>query len=147
MRSGYAGPMSRWTKFLIGLAVALAAGWISHGPLGRGEAYIGQVEARMRAVVRETAIPGVSGRMSRAPLSRVAILSGPANDFQREGIGHLPGLNGRVGAVAGVAAVRWDASGGGIPLLVETLAFVALAYLIGVGLGWVFFRPARESFL
>jgi len=147
VRSGYALPMSRWTKLLIGLAGALAAGWIAHGPLGQGAAYIGQVEARAQAVVRETAIPGVALRMSRAPLSRTAILSGPANDFQREGIGRLPGLNGRVGAVSGVSSVRWDAAGGGIPLLAETLALVALAYLIGIGLGWVFFRPKRESFL
>lgn len=147
MRSGYAGAMSRWTRLLIGLAVALAAGWISHGPLGRGGAYIDQVEARARAVVRETAIPGVAVRMSRAPLSRAAILSGPANDFQREGIGRMPGLNGRVGAVAGVASVSWDVAGAGIPLIAETLVLVALFYLIGVGLGWVFLRPKRESFL
>jgi len=147
MRSGYAGAMSRWTRLSIGLAAALAAGWISHGPLGRGGLYVDQIEARARAVVSETAIPGVAVRMSRAPLSRVALLSGPANDFQREGIGRLPGLNGRVGAVPGVSSVRWDSAGGGVPLLAETLALVALAYLIGIGIGWLFFRPRREGFL
>lgn len=34
-----------------------------------------------------------------------------------------------------------------MPLLVETLILTALAYLIGVGLGWLFFRPKRETFL
>lgn len=34
-----------------------------------------------------------------------------------------------------------------IPLLVETWLLVALAYLAGVGVGWVLFRPKRESFL
>ena len=34
-----------------------------------------------------------------------------------------------------------------MPLILETWILVALAYLIGVGLGWVFFRPKRETFL
>jgi hypothetical protein len=139
--------MTRWTKLMIGLIAALVAGWIAHGPLGRGEVYIADVEARAQARVRAAAIPGVGVRMSRAPLSRTAILSGPANDFQREGIGLLPGLNERVTAVAGVTAVRWDVEGGGIPLLVELLGLVAIAYLIGVGIGWRIFRPRRVGFL
>ena len=31
--------MPAWGNFLIGLAVALAAGWASHGPLGKGAAF------------------------------------------------------------------------------------------------------------
>ena len=34
-----------------------------------------------------------------------------------------------------------------IPLLVETWLLVAVAYLLGLGLGWVLFRPRRETFL
>lgn len=34
-----------------------------------------------------------------------------------------------------------------MPLILETWILVAVAYLIGVGLGWVFFRPKRETFL
>ncbi len=34
-----------------------------------------------------------------------------------------------------------------IPLLVETWLLVAAAYLLGICLGWVLFRPKRESFL
>ena len=100
--------MPAWRKFLIGLAAALIAGWISHGPLGQGEAFVGQIEAGAQAVVREAEIPGVAVRFSRDPLSREAILSGPANAFQREGQGLLPGLDDRVSGVPGVAGVRWD---------------------------------------
>ncbi|HYI64479.1 MAG TPA: hypothetical protein VEW71_06290 [Allosphingosinicella sp.] len=139
--------MSRWTRLLIGLLAALAAGWIAHGPFGRGAAYLDQVEARAKAMVDYAAVPGVTVRMARDPMSRTAILSGPANDFQREGIGQLPGLNGRVAAVAGVSRVRWDARGGGLPLIAEMLGLVSLFYLIGVGIGWRFFRPRREGFL
>lgn len=35
-----------------------------------------------------------------------------------------------------------------MPLLVETLIPIILAYLIGVGGGWLFFgRPKRDSYL
>ena len=34
-----------------------------------------------------------------------------------------------------------------IPLLVETWLLVAAAYLLGLGLGWLLFRPKRETFL
>ena len=34
-----------------------------------------------------------------------------------------------------------------MPLILETWILVAVAYLIGVGLGWVLFRPKRETFL
>ena len=95
-------------KFAIGLAAALLTGWISHGPLGQGEAFVGLIEAQAKAVVREAEIPGVAVRFSRDPLSREAVLSGPANEFQREGQGLLPGLNERVRAVPGVANIRWD---------------------------------------
>ena len=100
--------MSRRLKFLIGLAAALLTGWISHGPLGQGKAFVAVMEAQAKVVVREAEIPGVEVRFSRNVLNREAILSGPANEFQREGQGLLPGLNERVRAVPGVATVRWD---------------------------------------
>lgn len=34
-----------------------------------------------------------------------------------------------------------------MPLLIETEILVVAAYLLGLGLGWVFFRPKRETFL
>lgn len=32
-------------------------------------------------------------------------------------------------------------------LFAETEFLVLLAYLIGVGIGWIFFRPKRETYL
>jgi hypothetical protein len=142
--------MSAPLKLLIGLALALAAGWIGHGPLGQGAAFVDRTEALAREQVRLAAVPGVAVRLGREPLSRTAHLSGPADDFQRHGIGLLPGIDGIVGDAPGIGAVRWDADGNGggdMPLLIETLGFAALAWLIGVGLGWVLFRPRRETFL
>ena len=105
--------MPTYAKLLIGLAAALLAGWVSHGPIGRGEAFIDRLEAQAKAVVRDAEIPGVNVRMERAPLTRRAILWGPADDFQKEGQGQFPGLNDRVRAVPGIAAVEWDMTFGG----------------------------------
>ena len=95
-------------KFLIGLAAALLAGWISHGPLGQGEAFIDRLEAKAKAEISDAAVPGVQVRFPRDPLQRQAILTGPANDFQREGQGLYPGINDRIRSVPGVSGVRWD---------------------------------------
>jgi hypothetical protein len=99
--------MPKLAKFLIGLAAALAAGWISHGPLGRGEQFIDRMEADLQAVLGIVNLPGVTGRMQRDPLARAAILSGPADQFQREGVGSLPGINRRVMLIPGMARFEW----------------------------------------
>lgn len=102
--------MPNLVKFLIGLAAALGAGWVSHAPMGRGEAFAAQLDAQVQAVLSEpmVAIPGVTAQVQREPLARRVILSGPANCFQRNGQGSLPGLDGRVSAIPGVAGVEWS---------------------------------------
>jgi Na+/H+-dicarboxylate symporter len=139
--------MHAWQKLLIGLVAALAIGWVGHGPLGQGAAFVDQVEAQAKAVVRAADLPGVDVRLGRDPLSRHATLSGPADDFQRNGMGNFPGLNQRVENVSGVSGISWDAPGNVVPLLAETLILVALAFAIGTGFGWLLARPKRESFL
>jgi hypothetical protein len=137
-------------RILIGFAAALLAGWIAHGPLGRGAMFLDSLQAQAEAKVREAELPAVTVSFPRDPLSRIAWLSGSANDFQRQGQGGLPGLNQRVAAVSGIAAVHWadeNSSPGGIPLILETLALGAAAFLLGLGLGKLFFRPKRTSFL
>jgi hypothetical protein len=100
--------MPRFAKLLIGLAAALLAGWIGHGPLGQGEAFVGGLEARANGVIRAAELPAVHARFGREPLTREAILSGQADEFQREGQGQFPGLNDRVRAIPGVSGVVWE---------------------------------------
>ena len=100
--------MSPIVKFLIGLAAALLAGWIGHGPLGQGGAFVDRLDAQAKAVIRQAELPGVQVRFSRDPLSREAILSGQADQFQREGMGQFPGLNDRIRAIPGVSGLRWE---------------------------------------
>jgi hypothetical protein len=99
--------MSALPKFLIGLAAVVLMGWVSHGPLGNGEALIASLEAEARAAVTASGVPGVEVRLERDPMARSAILSGPANDFQREGMGQFPGLNDRVREIEGISSHRW----------------------------------------
>ena len=143
--------MSRLTKFLIGLAAVILFGWLYHGPLGNGEKLVSQLEAQARAKVAESEVPGVTARLPRDPLSRTAILSGPANDLQREGLGSQKGLNALVGEIEGMAGVRWSDepdTARTMPLLIETLAALLLAYLVGLGLAWLLFgRKKDESYL
>ena len=94
-------------KFLIGLVATLLMGWIYHGPLGNGEALIDGLESQARQAVAKAEVPGVEVRLGHDPLSRVATLSGPANDYQREGMGEFPGLNDRVRSIEGISDVEW----------------------------------------
>jgi hypothetical protein len=94
-------------KFLIGLAAVTLMGWLSHGPLGNGEALVSRLEAEARAAVKASELSSVEVRIERDPMSRTAILSGPANDYQREGMGQFPGLNDRIRDIEGISSHRW----------------------------------------
>lgn len=139
-------------KATLGLVLALVAAWVWHAPLGHGQRLIDRLELEARSEVARTELPGIAVSLSRHPLARAATLSGPANDLQREGLGSQKGLSDYVRDVEGISQVRWaDEPGGGrrvMPLLVETLALAALAYLLGLGLGWLLWgRPRREGFV
>jgi hypothetical protein len=99
--------MSARVKFLICLAAALLSGWIGHGPLGQGEAFVDGLDAQAKAVITQWELP-VQVRFERNPLSRQAILSGHIDRFQRDGIPNFPGITGRVAMVPGVSGVRWE---------------------------------------
>jgi hypothetical protein len=138
-------------KILVGLVLALLIGWIWHGPAGNGERLVAGLESRARENVAKTELPGIVVRLSHDPLARVATLSGPANDLQREGLGSQMGISDFVREVDGISDVRWAdeprSSRRIVPLLLETLAQTALAYFIGLGLGWlVWGRRRREGF-
>jgi hypothetical protein len=147
--------MSAIVRFLIGLAAVLLMGWVSHGPLGHGERLVAALEAQARTAIQQSEVPGVEVRMARDPIARVATLSGPANDFQREGMGQYPGINDRIRAIDGISDLRWadaaQAKEGGatiMPLILETFLALVLAYLIGAGLGWLLFgRTKKDSYL
>jgi len=141
--------MSRWLKFLIGLAAVTGAGWVHHGLLGHGERLIDGMETQAKQAVAATEVPGVEVRLGREPLTRLASLSGNADAFQREGQGELKGLNDKVRDIEGVSGARWADEGEkmAIPLFLEALLQLIAAYLIGLGIGRLLFgRRKRTGF-
>ena len=143
--------MSPVLKATIGLLLALAAAWVWHWPLGNGARLIDRLEAEARREVANAELPGIGVSLSRDPLARVATLSGTANGLQREGLGSQKGVSDHARDVEGISEVRWtdepDSGRRVIPLLAETSSLAALAYLIGLGLGWlVWGRRRREGF-
>ena len=137
-------------KFVIGLAIALAAAWLWHGPAGQGEKLVSRMEAQARQYIALGKLPGMTVRMERDPLARSAVLSGNADEIQREGLGSQYGIKDYARAVDGMARVRWDDEPArrGLPLLAELLILAAAAYLVGFGVGArLFGRRRRESFL
>jgi hypothetical protein len=142
--------MSPILKILIGIAATSGMTWINHGPLGNGEALVNRLEKQAKSVVVATEIPGIEVRLGRDPLARLVTLSGQADTFQREGQGELKGINDRVGAIDGISGVRWsdEPEKKTIPLFLETLLQTILAYLIGLGVTFLFWgRPKREGYL
>jgi hypothetical protein len=143
--------LPRIAKLLIGVAAALLAGWVFHGPIGRGEAFASRLEARARAVVTEAELPEIRARIDRAPLARRILMSGPADEFQREGQGYFPGLNDRILGLGGIAAIQWpdepERKSWPLPLLLETELIVLIAFLAGLGLGRFWSRPRRQGYL
>jgi hypothetical protein len=142
--------MPRWTKISIGLAVALLAGWLHHGPYGGGRQFVDALEARAQLRLRAAQLPGVAVAMQRDPLARVVILTGRANDFQRNGLKDFPGIDERMRSIPGVSSIRWtrERSGRYLPLLAEVMLLCALAFAVGLGLGrYLFTRRKRRSFL
>jgi hypothetical protein len=87
---------------MIGLTATLGATALYHGPMGKGDAFAAAIEQAARAELDRQEMFQIDGRLERGPLRRTLILSGPADDFQRE---ELPKI---MIKVAGVEAVRWD---------------------------------------
>jgi hypothetical protein len=136
-------------KLLIGLAAVLLLGWVNYGPLGHGKLFIDSVEAQARRVVAETNLTNINVRLGRHPLRRAATLSGPADDFQRNGMGSFEGLTARVGDVPGIGRVQWadepGSSGFMLPLLAEILLLMCGGYLLGLVLASLFLRRKGEG--
>ena len=88
--------------FLIGVAATLAVTAIYHGPMGKGDALAARIEQAARAELDRQEMFLVHAKLERGPLRRTLILSGPADDFQRE---ELPNV---MATVPGVEDVEWD---------------------------------------
>ena len=94
--------MSPRTIVLLGVAGVTAFTVLWHGPLGAGERLAQRVESQARRQLDRDEMFQVQARLQRHPLSRRLVLSGPADDFQRQELVR------RLDQTPGVLDVRWD---------------------------------------
>lgn len=94
--------MRQRTIILLGLLVVTAFTALWHGPLGAGERMVQRIESQARQRLDRDEMFNVQAHLQRAPLSRRLVLSGPADDFQRQELVR------RLDTIPGVLEVRWD---------------------------------------
>lgn len=126
--AGAIGLRSRkWRIVAIALGIATASGLVAlwHGPLGGADDFAATVERSVRASLVYNEIPEVSGHLHRGPLTRQILLSGPADDFQRNELVRI------IGDLPGVESASWS-TGPGVPLIVEGGIAAVLGFLLGL---------------
>lgn len=94
--------IGRPATFMIGITATLGVTALYHGPMGKADEFAGAVERAARAELDRQEMVQIDAKLERGPLRRTLVLSGPADDFQRE---ELPKI---MAKVPGVEAVRWD---------------------------------------
>jgi hypothetical protein len=111
------------------LSILLAALW--HGPVGGAARFETRVERNIQANLVYYEMTRISAHLHHGPLTRRVMLSGPANDFQRENLGEI------LEEIPGVESATWSSDGGGIPLMVEAMVVAILGFLTGLVLAYV----------
>jgi len=96
--------MNRISTLAAGALAVVAVTWTWHSPLGVGERFATDVEARARIQLDHDEMLRVQARFERDPLTRRLVLSGPADDFQRAEIKR------RMELLPGVGEAVWDPS-------------------------------------
>jgi hypothetical protein len=138
--------MNRNRSLALGFAATLAATWVWHGPGGAGGRLTAMTSREVRAMLDQYEMQQVAVMVERGPLTRRILLSGPADDFQRNEIVR------RSEELPGVAAASWGGPGGGprpLPLLAEAMLMALVAFAIGAVLAYIaaLRRRAREAIL
>jgi hypothetical protein len=124
-------PRRRTIALAIGVVASIGLAALWHGPLGAADRFSSEVERNLRKALVYYEIPQVTAHLQHDPLTRRALLSGPADDFQRSELVRL------IGKVPGVASARWSPVGRGVPLFVEGAAVSLLGFLLGLLLAYL----------
>jgi len=94
--------MNRGVIFCAGVFATLAVAALWHGPLGAGDRLAARADKIALATLVKYERPMNGAKLERSPMSRRMILSGPADDFQRDELVRI------MVQVPGVNEVRWD---------------------------------------
>ena len=117
---------SPYVSLAVGLVAAIALAALWHGPAGAADRFTAEVERGIRQTIVYWEIPQVSGHLHHDPLTRRAILSGPADDFQRSELARY------ISEVPGVSSASWSASNAGVPLIVQGAGVALLGFIFGL---------------
>ena len=115
----------RYLPIVIGLVLAIALAALWHGPCGAADRFSTEVERQIRQTIVFWEIPQVSGHLHHGPLTRRAMLSGPADDFQRTQLAQY------ISEVPGVSSASWSGAAG-VPLIAEGAGVALLGFLFGL---------------
>ena len=121
----------RWLSLVIGAVACGAAAALWFGPMGAADLFAHRVEREARITLGNYEIPQVDAHLHRGPLSRRLVLSGPADDFQRSELVRIMPL------ISGVREARWSNTGGGVPLIIESIAAAIAGFLFGLLLAYL----------
>ena len=120
----------RNTAIAAGAAVAFVLAALWHGPLGGARRFEAAVQQDIKKTLVHYEMTRVTAHLHHGPLSRRVVLSGPADDFQRQGLVEF------MDVLPGVSGATWDNSGG-VPLIIEALGVALLGYLFGLLLAYL----------
>ena len=112
----------------VALSLILAALW--HGPLGGADRFQTKVERDIQQMLVHYEMTQVTAHLHQHPLSRRVMLSGPADDFQRQG------LIDYLDQISGVESATWS-NRGGMPLIVEAMIVSLVGFLFGLLLAYL----------
>ena len=111
-----------------GIAAALAATALWHGPAGAADRFRSTVASAARVTLDYYEMSQVDVRLGSGTIGRTAILSGPADDFQR---GELVRIMGNLPGVTGARWVNSSRSRFELPLLLEMELWALVAFGLG----------------
>ena len=127
--------MNRWLIIAIGIAAALGAAALWHGPLGSSERFARNADAAARVALDNYEMAQVQARLQQDPARRRLLLSGPADDFQRRELTRI------LDTLPGIADVRWvdqrSRSRPTMPMLLEMEIIVLVAFSLGLMLAYL----------
>ncbi|HVI04631.1 MAG TPA: hypothetical protein VM711_00875 [Sphingomicrobium sp.] len=127
----YRRPHKRAVSLALGMVAALALAALWHGPLGGADRFAAKVERGVQNTLAYYEMTQVSGHLHRDPLTRLVLLSGNADDFQRSELVRL------MNQVPGVSGTSWS-GGRGTPLIAEGLGVAIAGFLFGLLLAYLF---------
>ena len=118
------------------LALAAAAAW--HWPLGAADRYASTIERWTEQTLVYYEMTSVEARLQQEPLTRRILLSGEADEFQREELARL------LGSIRGVSSASWSEGAFLLPLIGEAALTALAGFLLGLLLAYV--RELRRRY-